>query len=334
LIVGLESTGKKGLLMTMSYRLRQMSGCIAGSSLLVLIYFLKPGAVLQNMEHSPTSSISPHHPLRAKRPASSLSPLEQQLANGLWRARQSPEEADRLERIQEVAVDMTNADLPPALCYLVTKKATALELDLALRLLERWSQLDPHAARDWVAGLPENPFRRQAANQVMVALAAENVNEALEWISQWTDETDRREGRITLSYEASRKDPVGALGIALAEPADKERDEAVAVIGSRWAQRAPEAAAAWAKQIPDVALREKSISMIAFSWGYTNPSAAAALALGELPPGENQDRALIGIFEAYAKQDPQAARKWAEQFPEGALKKSALEHLALITGGS
>jgi hypothetical protein len=65
----------------------------------------------------------------------------------------------------------------------------------------------------------------------------------------------------------------------------------------------------------------------AVSWAEQNPEAAATLAVDQLPAGRLQEDTVVSIVQRWAQSDTVAAATWVAQFPEGSLRKTAVENL-------
>ena len=50
-----------------------------------------------------------------------------------------------------------------------------------------------------------------------------------------------------------------------------------------------------------------------------------------MEPGPAQERAIAAIVQRWSQQDPAAARKWIDSFPEGPIKQNAHEHFKTQT---
>jgi hypothetical protein len=69
---------------------------------------------------------------------------------------------------------------------------------------------------------------------------------------------------------------------------------------------------------------------VATIWGETDPVAAATLVLNALPPGKEQDDAVVGIVQRWAQSAPEQVSVWVAEFPEGPLREVALENVAKL----
>jgi hypothetical protein len=77
----------------------------------------------------------------------------------------------------------------------------------------------------------------------------------------------------------------------------------------------------------DPALRQRVTEQVVVASAVQDPVGAARIALQQMAPGGEQDRALVSIVLRWVQADPQAAAAWVVQFPEGGLRRDAAEGL-------
>jgi hypothetical protein len=195
-----------------------------------------------------------------------------------------------------------------------------------------WAARDLSAALSWVGNLPEGPARtiagvalayEAARNEPLAAVdlavrlarseqteevlvyalnqwAAADSAAAAQWVDQVTDEALRSRLWVTLALAIAKTDAAAAATLAVQAVAPgADQDRAVVGVVERWAQTAPQEAAAWVSRFPAGALQE-----------------AAA-------------HNLLGVWTSF---DSAAARSWVEQLPEGSLRATALAACANAPG--
>jgi hypothetical protein len=198
--------------------------------------------------------------------------------------------------------------------------------------LDHWMLADSNAAVEWVKNVTPGPVKEQLIQQVVVSLAASDLASARGWASALPEQSSKQAALLTLVNEASRTEPREALAIAATLPATPERDEAAAHAVSEWAETDAKSALAWAQEVADVALRDRLLSSIALVQSKTDSSEAARLVSTLVTPGQEQERAAVGIVERWAQQSPQAAAEWVAQFPETSARSAAEDWLASLNG--
>jgi hypothetical protein len=207
---------------------------------------------------------------------------------------------------------------------------TAAGQDLQLRLLQRWAEGDLPAA---VLALDQlrAEDRPEACERVATAWARQNLSESIAWAQQLPEGADRQGAFLSIAYEAAFTNPREALVLAGQMTVLPEKRDLISQAASSWAADAPEIAAGWAKQIQDQPLREQVLAAIAIAWADKDPFAAAQLVIGSLSQGQAQANAVLGIVQRLAFKDVEAATAWVAQFPEGALRETALAEMNRIS---
>ncbi len=198
--------------------------------------------------------------------------------------------------------------------------------------LDHWMLADSVASVEWVKNLTPGPVKEQLIQQVVVSLGAGDLEAARAWASALPEQSSKQAALLTLVNEASRSEPVQALVIAATLPATPERDEAAAHAVSEWAETDGDSALAWAKEVADITLRDRLLSSIALVQSKTDSTEAARLVSTLVTPGQEQERAAVGVVERWAQQSPQAAAEWVSQFPETSARSAAEDWLASLNG--
>jgi hypothetical protein len=70
---------------------------------------------------------------------------------------------------------------------------------------------------------------------------------------------------------------------------------------------------------------------VALVWSKSDPAEAARLVLNQIPAGDNQNEAVISVVYQWALQDREAAKSWVQLFPEGALRRRAMNEITNST---
>ncbi|MGN6552907.1 MAG: hypothetical protein ACTHLW_04210 [Verrucomicrobiota bacterium] len=230
----------------------------------------------------------------------------------------------RAKKLAVLASGVAVGDLPTALDLVLGSTVTASSGELKRHLITRWAESEPVAAAAWAEKLPLDQERMEMLSDVATAWANQDLAAAAEWVQQWPDPNERQAGLTTVAYEAAREQPVEALRLATTLAAGRSRDDLIVRAAAQWASSAPESAAQWAQKIPDSNLSRRLLASIAAEWGNRDPVAAATFALRALPPGRNQDDAVMGIVLRWMQENPLSAEEWVRQFPEGKLRRTAL----------
>jgi hypothetical protein len=224
-----------------------------------------------------------------------------------------------------VAIDSIPVAVEPLLSL-----STPNTQELRDRLVRRWAEAEPARAAAWAAGLADGESRSAVLKQVAIAWANSDLAPAAFWVRSLPDDSAAADASLALAYEAARTDPATALETAGRLLPSPERDAALVFAVSQWAATDFASARDWVSGMPTSDLRQGLFAAIATAASHENGQAAAELAATQLQPGSEQDRAVVTIVQRWAQSSPQAAAAWVEQFPEEALRTTAVEDLAAI----
>jgi hypothetical protein len=217
-------------------------------------------------------------------------------------------------------------EIPTLLEFLQSATPAELAQDLSKRLIRHWTGAAPENAAAWLETLP--PEKQTALlDDVAITWANTDPTNAMNWAASLSDNVARGQALATVAGEAVRSQPLMALQIALDLPASESRDDLIRRGAMQWASEDAAGASAWVGQIPQGDLRNQTLSGVAIVWSASAPVDAANWALDELPPGRLLDDTVISIVQRWAKQDMDGATAWVKQFPEGALRTTAMENL-------
>ena len=177
----------------------------------------------------------------------------------------------------------------PAAERIVRDRISHFSSDTLLVSFGSWLDEDPAAARTWADTLPAGENRDAVQTQLARLMAAQGKPE-----------------------EAAQV--LAGLGRA----ADSE---ALKFVGEAWAARDPAGAAAWAVGQEAGPVQNRAIETVVGIWGDSDPRAVGDW-LGQFPPGETRDRALVAFLmrtsnwiSTKAQQNAEFAR-WFDQIDD------------------
>jgi len=178
-----------------------------------------------------------------------------------------------------------------------------------------WANADPAAAAGAGGSMRPGPQRDRLLREVAQAWAARDPAAAMAWATQGGAEAEREQLVGAICRQVGKTDPREA--ISLAERAGLKGDYA-AVKGSlaeQWAAKDPSAAVNWALAQPPGDERNQFVAEVASVQARTFPVEATRLVLKEIPPGPEQDNAVLATLDGWARQNLSAATAWVDQMP-------------------
>lgn len=194
----------------------------------------------------------------------------------------------------------------------------------------RWIDRNPHEALEFARRLPPGEVRNTFLRQLLVAWAGKDTASALSWSDQLENDSEHRYARSTICTELAKEDPRQALELAIGHGADEASDGLLENLAMQWADRETTSAMEWVRSQPSVEWKERLVARVAYVLAKTDPCAAACRVAEDMTPGTAQNEAVISVVHQWAQIDPEAAARWVDELPSGALQERALSELAGI----
>jgi hypothetical protein len=227
---------------------------------------------------------------------------------------------------QTVVEGMGVQDFAPALraiAAIESANPTEPGQDLALRIIQHWSETDSSGAAAAVAQLPESD-RVEACERIGITWGRTSPEAAANWARSLSDGSERQSALFAIASEEGVANPTQALALLSEMPPSNRRDDLIEGAVSTWSETAGARALQWAGQIPESPLRERIMGTIATTLSAQAPDAAARLALEEMSGGPEQQNTVLAIIQRWAPIDKAAALAWVDKFPPGDLRDRAL----------
>ena len=220
-------------------------------------------------------------------------------------------------------------DMPDKIAPLVLKWREGARRQVILRgVCNAWGQKDPVAALAWTDSLPPGDTRKYARKGLVVGWTCKDDAGCLAWINQLTDASEKKEAQHYRMHGLARIRPLEALK-EMESLATDPLDPPSYCVGKEWVLANPQAAADWAKSLPEGSAKERALEAVLRQWVY---SAAVKIAdwSAKLPEQQSRDTALGAVMEKWVEQSPQQALSWAEGQKDAAVKLEALKGLLRV----
>jgi hypothetical protein len=196
-------------------------------------------------------------------------------------------------------------------------------------LLTAWAKLDPTAALSYAA---ENTRGTYASSTILTAWASNDPEAAIRWAQANHEGDGPNTHMIGVIRGIAESDPNRATALMQEMPRSRERGEALAAMMPHVLKNGPDAARAWVASIDDEALRSGAIERFAGALAAVDPQGTANWLLAN--PGEASRNQMDDVFNAWARQDQQAALGSFAALPSGEERTNALRGLASAVAAS
>jgi hypothetical protein len=228
-----------------------------------------------------------------------------------------PPSASAMEAVTAVANQWAYKSPEEAIAWAGTLESEKARQDATSAALAQWADRDPEKAAAATGQLADDNARRSAREKIAAAWAQKSPAEAEKWALS-LPLADRYSALASVWNATAGDDPAKtAASLAATLPAAAGIDSAspglaasAGRIATAWVSQDPQAAAAWATQLPDGKAREAAMASIADQWATTDTMAASTW-INQLPPGRSRDEAAAKLIEKITPTDPTAAFTWA-----------------------
>lgn len=258
--------------------------------------------------------------------------------------------------LRQVASDLVRAD-PARAVELALSVNRADRRATLMNILPQWAQQDAAAAAHWLESNP-GKVNRMVAFQIASQYGIQNPTEAVAWaqrfdrgsnqsllgnvLGAYAEENPPDALRLAMNLEAgakrsqaiasvlgaaARRDPEFAKENLDKVPSGQYRSHAVMNIAMQILRSDPRAAVEWVKSVDDEQSRGGGLSSLAQTLAQSDPETAASLT-DEIPSAHRADW-IAAVGSAYARQDPEAAVRWARTFQNDPAFPQILSQLSM-----
>lgn len=175
-------------------------------------------------------------------------------------AEQLPVGSLRENSLSAVAIEWANTDLNSTVAWARQLPDASEQQTILLAAANEAVRTDPMASLRIAVALPADGGRDETIRRAATEWASQDAASAVDWAKQIPDETLRSKVLAAEAVAWSESAPESAATLAVESlPPGRLLDDTVVSIVQRWAQRQPEAAAAWVEQFPEGPLRAAAV---------------------------------------------------------------------------
>ncbi|NBV97374.1 MAG: hypothetical protein EBT30_07520 [Verrucomicrobia bacterium] len=222
----------------------------------------------------------------------------------------------------------TTTDVLAKAMALTDPKSRNRELE---NCLSRASLEDVKRALEWASTLPDGAGKRAAMARIMErwgqldganAVAYGDPMASLQYAqSMGVSDGLRRDILRDLVRDWADRSPQAAAAYAASNRLDLGRGGTTALIADRWSKQDPQTAANWAMSLPQGKEQIRALDELVQNWCDLNLQAAADF-VSRQQPGVNKDAMVGTLAREVAKQDPASALKWVATIQDGGVQEN------------
>lgn len=190
----------------------------------------------------------------------------------------------------------------------------------------QWANINPASAADTLKGVaaaaPGARTWTDLIGQVVTQWSRGDLDGAVAWTKSLPAGAEKTHALVQLSYEWTDRAPAAA-----AEYARAQNDPAlIRIVAAKWAEADPRTALAWAGDMPAGDSKNSAVTAALTTWAQNDP-ASAALYVDRLTAPAGGSQATLAVVSVWAQADPAQASHWVSRFPEGSVRESAMGQL-------
>jgi hypothetical protein len=183
-----------------------------------------------------------------------------------------PAGAAREDAFENIAILRANHDLAEAVAWVKNLPAGPEKESAQFAIANEAVRTRPEEALRLVSELPESAANDELIRRAAMEWTGKNQVDALAWAKEIEDADLRSRVCAGIAIAWSETDPAAAGTFAANDisPGRLQNDLVVSIV-QRWAQTAPEEAAAWVADFPPGELRQAAVENLASIWRQSNP---------------------------------------------------------------
>lgn len=188
---------------------------------------------------------------------------------------------------------------------------SAAKRSLLGKVMERWGQLDGANAAAYGEKLFAETGNPQALRDAIRGWGQTDPNGSIQYTqSLAVSDGVKKDISRDLFRDWADRSPQAAAAYAAANPIEVGRGGLMGLISDRWSKQDPQAAANWAMSLPSGKAQQRAYDELVQNWADLNLQAAADF-VSRQPAGANKDVMVSTLAREVAKQDMSAALQWA-----------------------
>jgi hypothetical protein len=243
-------------------------------------------------------------------------------------AAQLQSSASRLLAFESIASTWAATDPAAAMAWATTIPEGNAKLNVTEHILRQWGNDDPASAFNYLEGMHEGRAKQDAINQIGTQLAAADPKRALALAQSLLDGTYFKEDLIRQAMgNWITQDQAAALDYAQNLPAGSARNLVLESALRSLAMKDPKAALSLSGLLPPGQGQTDLMSSIANGLAQTDPQAAVTFAVQNLTVQGHLNIFMNKLASDWARKDPDAAKNFWQNVPEGPSRDSFIEGL-------
>ena len=200
-------------------------------------------------------------------------------------------------------------------------------------LVNGLARTNPAAAEAYVTAMKDSGERSRMTQVLMEEKMKQGPDAAAAWAASLTDPEMKRGALESIADQLSRSDPAKGIELIKANAADPSSANAAGTLARRLADKDIKQGLSFAQDLPAGAVRNEAFTQ-AYSSYAGKDSAEAAETINLMANGADRDAAVRGLAPRMAREEPQAARTWAESITDPDVQLQTMQDVLRSTARS
>jgi hypothetical protein len=207
------------------------------------------------------------------------------------------------------------------------------QVTIQLKMLNRLYYSDPHRAMEIYQSLPSGKVDNYVFANIVSHIAKNDPDMALELVLKEKSSYKQVNAVESVFKSLTDNDPEGAIQRLKDLPEGPLRKEAIEGLAGSWAKTDPDSAIQWAESLQEGEKKKAMLSILP-EMAKSSPQDAAnwmdtLLATSTTKSQSGFSSVVYRMMDTWAKDDPAAAGAWTSKLPDGQVKNSAIQQLAV-----
>ena len=230
-----------------------------------------------------------------------------------------PKNRDR--QLENILAGASLSDVKDGLDWALALPEGFPKLAVMRKIMDRWGQLDGPAAAAYGEEVLAATGRPDLLEEALRGWGQNDPGSSLGYAQSMAVGNDvRRDVSRAVIRDWADRSPQAAAAFAAANQVEVGRGGWPGVIADRWSKQDPSSAAAWAASLPDGQAQRRAYDEVVQNWCDLNVQSAADFVTSQ-PAGPNKDVMLSTLAREVARLDQASALQWASTITDAAMQE-------------
>ncbi len=226
----------------------------------------------------------------------------------------------REQGLESVLSKASLQDVKKALDWALSLPEGAVQRSALGKIMERWGQLDGPGATDYAMKNYEETGSSALLKEALRGWGQTDAKASIDYAqSLGISDGVRRDITRDVLRDWADRNPQAAAAYASASNLSVGRGGVTSIVSDRWSKQDPQAAAGWALGLPAGQDQQRALSQLIRNWSDINIKGAADF-VNSQPMGTNREVMISTLAREIGRQDISAGLQWASTLTDPAMQ--------------